>query len=27
LAPTTSDLIIDRLLELGVDTYLGLPGC
>ncbi len=24
--PTTSELIIDRLLEWGVDTYFGLPG-
>lgn len=24
--PTTSELMIDRLLEWGVDTYFGLPG-
>jgi glyoxylate carboligase len=23
---TTSDLIVDRLLQWGVDTYFGLPG-
>ncbi len=26
MAPTTSDLIVERLLEWGVDTYFGLPG-
>ncbi len=24
--PTTSELIIDRLLEWGIDTYFGLAG-
>jgi pyruvate dehydrogenase (quinone) len=26
MAKTTSDLIVERLLEWGVDTYFGLPG-
>jgi pyruvate dehydrogenase (quinone) len=26
VAPTTSDLIVERLLDWGVDTYFGLPG-
>jgi hypothetical protein len=26
VAKTTSDIIIERLLEWGVDTYYGLPG-
>jgi hypothetical protein len=26
MAPTTSDLIVERLPEWGVDTYFGLPG-
>jgi thiamine pyrophosphate-dependent acetolactate synthase large subunit-like protein len=26
MAPTTSDPIVERLLEWGADTYFGLPG-
>ena len=26
MAPTTSDIIVERFLEWGIDTYFGLPG-